>query len=61
MLLTVFMYLAFTAFAGFSLHKVYQYAQNPLNNRWELYPAPKEPLPKNIKNIFGRKKDFKWQ
>ncbi len=43
MLLTVFMYLAATAFVGFSLHKAYLYAQNPLSNRWELYPVPREP------------------
>jgi len=41
-LLTVFMYLAAAAFAGFSLYKVYLFAQNPLNNRWELYPVPGE-------------------
>lgn len=43
MQLAIFMCFAFAAFAGFSLRKFYQYAQNPLNNRWELYPVPHEP------------------
>lgn len=43
MFLTVYMYLAVAAFAGFSLRKVYQYARHPLPNRWELYPVPWEP------------------
>ncbi|MDD4334579.1 MAG: nitrate reductase gamma subunit [Desulfotomaculaceae bacterium] len=43
MLLTVFMYTAITAFVFFSLRKAWQYAHNPLANRWELYPVPGEP------------------
>lgn len=46
MLLTVYMYIAVTAFVGFSLHKAFQYARNPLSNRLELYPVPGEPGPK---------------
>lgn len=42
LLLTIFMYLAVAAFAGFSLRKAYKYARNPLPNRWELYPVPWE-------------------
>ncbi len=41
--LTVFMYLALTAFVGFSLRKARQYSGHPLANRWELYPVPGEP------------------
>lgn len=43
MLLTVYMYIAVTTFVGVSLHKVSQYARNPLANRLELYPVPGEP------------------
>ena len=43
MLLTVFMYIAVTAFFGLSLYKFFQYSRHPLANRWELYPVPWEP------------------